>query len=41
MGLKDLFKPKWQHTNESVREKAIMNLDDDKLLKEISLKDLT
>jgi|GEM_PF-4088558 len=39
MGLKDLFKPRWQHTNAQVRVRALSKIRDDSLLKQISLND--
>lgn len=40
MGLKDLFKPKWQYSDPHVRARAIAELNDDALLTEIILNDL-
>ena len=35
MGLGDLLKPKYKHSNPDIRKKAISKLDDLKLLEEI------
>ena len=40
MGLKNLFKPKWQHSEPHVRAKAVTKLNDEARLTEIILNDL-
>ena len=39
MEMKNLFKPKWQHSNPEVREAAVKNLTDQALLAEIAKND--
>ena len=35
MALSDLFKPKWKNSNPNVREKAIINVTNQKVLSEL------
>lgn len=39
MKLRDLFVPRWHHSNPKVRKKAIARIDNPALLKQISEKD--
>ncbi len=39
MKLRDLFVPRWHHSNPEVRKKAIARIDNTELLKQISEKD--